>query len=81
MENHPGKCPLFLCILMENQQAAFIETHDKFSVAPSPELEAAVSHLLGEGAYHVRVDRSVPERERRRWERKSDAAPAQAAVA
>lgn len=81
VSNHPGKCPLFLCILQEAGGAAFIETHDKFNVAPSQELEAAIESLVGDGGYHVRVDRSLPERERRRWEKKSDSTTPKAAVA
>ena len=74
--SHFGKCPLFLCVLRDEGGPVFIETHDKFCVMPSIELEAAVESLLGEGAYHVRVDRSLPERERRRWEKKPDGATA-----
>ena len=79
--SHPGKCPLYLCVTMPGGGAAFIETHDKYNVMPSLELEAALNSLVGEGGYHVRVDRTLPERERRRWEKKSDAAAPKASVA
>ena len=81
VEAYPGRCPLFLCLQMPQGSAVFVETHDKFCVAPSMALEAAINELVGDGAYHVRVDRSLPERERRRWEKKGDkpeSAPAKA---
>ena len=67
---HRGKCPLFLCLLREDGQAIFIQTHERFSVAPSTALQKAADQLLGEEAYYAKVDASLPERAPRRWERR-----------
>ncbi len=66
----PGKCPLFLSIRLPGGEIVFIETHDKYFVAPSREFERAVNDLLGEDTYYVRVDTTVPERVKRAWEKK-----------
>jgi DNA polymerase-3 subunit alpha len=70
--SHPGKCPLFLCFMQPAGAVVFIETHEKFSVGPSRELQAAADELLGEETYYAKVDSSLPERTPRKWERKSD---------
>ncbi|MBI1177265.1 DNA polymerase III subunit alpha [bacterium] len=71
-----GKCPLFLCFRKPTGEVIFIETHDRFHVAPSRELQEAVDELLGEETYYVKVDHSLPQPERRRWERKAEPVPA-----
>ena len=48
----------------------FIETHDKYFVAPSRELQKAVDELIGEETYYARVDTTLPEAKKRAWERK-----------
>ncbi len=68
----PGKCPLFLCILRKGAEPVFIEAHEKYGVDPSLELEEAVNELLGEEGYHVSVVQALPERERRRWEKRTE---------
>jgi len=73
----PGRIPLFLCIRQPGGEIVFIETHDKYFVAPSRELQKAVDDLLGEDTYYARVDTSVPERQKRVWERR----PAETAMA
>jgi DNA polymerase-3 subunit alpha len=69
---HPGKCPVFLCFTMPGGELVFIETHDRCAVAPSLELEHAVNKLLGEKTYYAKVDTTLPERQKRSWERKAD---------
>ncbi len=69
---HRGKCPLFLCLMHPTGEAVFIETHESFSVTPSRLLEQAADDLLGDDAYYTKVDNSLPERQARRWERKSE---------
>ena len=71
---HPGKCPLFLCLLCPAGEVIFIEAHERFSVMPSRELELAVNDRFGEETYYAKVDSSLPERAPRRWERKSELA-------
>jgi len=71
-----GKCPLFLCIRQAGGEIVFIETHDKYFVAPSREFQKAVDDLFGEDTYYARVDTSLPEKPKRAWERKSEPAMA-----
>ena len=66
----PGKCPLFLCIRQPGGEIVFIETHDKYFVAPSRELQRAVDEMFGEETYYARVDNTLPEKPKRAWERK-----------
>ena len=77
MAKFPGKCPLFLCIRQPGGEIVFIETHDKYFVAPSRELQKAVDDLFGEETYYARVDTSLPEKPRRAWERKAEPAMAE----
>jgi serine/threonine-protein kinase len=55
----------------------FMETHEKFFVMPSRELQQAVDDLFGEDTYYARADMSLPERAPRRWERKPEMAGAE----
>jgi hypothetical protein len=50
----------------------FVETHEKFSVGPSRELQQAADELLGEETYYAKVDSSLPERTPRKWERRTE---------
>ena len=74
---HPGKCPLFLCFMRSTGEVVFVETHEKFFVTPSRELQQAVDDLFGEDTYYARADTSLPERAPRRWERKPEMAGAE----
>ncbi|HWD94046.1 MAG TPA: DNA polymerase III subunit alpha [Verrucomicrobiae bacterium] len=67
---HLGKCPLFLCFLKPTGEVVFMETHEKFFVAPSRELQQAADDLFGEETYYAKVDTTLPERVQRRWEKK-----------
>ncbi len=69
---HPGRCPLFLCFMRPGGEVVFLETHEKYGVCPSVPLQKAVDERYGEGTYYARVDASLPEREKRRWEKKSE---------
>jgi DNA polymerase-3 subunit alpha len=73
---HPGKCPLFLCFVRPTGEVVFVETHERFFVTPSRELQQAADDLLGEETYYAKVDISLPERTPRRWERKAELAEA-----
>jgi DNA polymerase III subunit alpha len=70
VQRYPGKCELFLCVRFTDRPPLFIETHDKYFVAPTREFQKAVDDLLGEDTYYARVDTSVPERQKRAWEKK-----------
>ncbi|MEO6183572.1 MAG: DNA polymerase III subunit alpha, partial [Verrucomicrobiota bacterium] len=65
-----GKCPLFLCLRRAGGELVFIETHEKFSVAPSRELQRCVDEQFGEETYYAKVDTSLPDNPRRTWEKK-----------
>ncbi len=71
MEAHAGRCPVLLSIEMPAGEVVFIEPHDRYRITPSPELAAAADQLFGEGTYQVQVDRSVPVRSQRRWEKRN----------
>ncbi len=68
---HPGKCPLFLCFIRPEGGTIFVGAHERFGVAPSLELEQAVNKQFGEKTYYARVDTSLPEKQRRSWEKKN----------
>jgi DNA polymerase-3 subunit alpha len=70
---NPGKCPLFLCLMRPGGEIIFIETHENFSVLPSPQLQQAADERFGEETYYAKVDASLPERNQRRWGRKDGA--------
>src|SRR6266498_2571877 len=72
----PGKCPLFLCFKRPTGEIIFIETHERYSVSPSVELQKAVDGMFGEETYYAKVDTAPPERAPRRWERKPELAGA-----
>ncbi len=74
---HPGKCPLFLCFARPTGELVFVETHEKFFVTPSRELQRAADDLFGEHTYYAKVDPALPERAPRRWERKPEYAAAE----
>ncbi|MDB6124822.1 MAG: dnaE [Pedosphaera sp.] len=67
---HPGKCPLFLCFKRPTGEMVFIETHEKFSVMPSMQLQKITDERFGDQTYYAKVDTSLPERTQRRWEKK-----------
>ena len=68
---HAGKCPLFLCFMRPGGDFVFVETHEKFSVVPSLQLQQVTDECFGEETYYVKVDTSLPERVQR-WQRKAD---------
>jgi DNA polymerase-3 subunit alpha len=68
---HPGKCPLFLCFMRPEGATVFVGAHERFAVMPSLELEQAANKLFGEKTYYARVDTSLPEKQRRSWEKKN----------
>ncbi len=71
LEGHQGKCPLFLCLIRPSGEIIFMETHEKFFVTPSVQLQKAVDEAFGEETYYAKADTSVPERPQRPWERRN----------
>jgi DNA polymerase-3 subunit alpha len=72
MSRHPGRCPVILCVIQPDGKLVFIQVHDKFSVAPSLELQKEADALFGPETYYAKADLTLPERERRRWEKKTE---------
>lgn len=70
---HPGKCPLLLCFMRPEGGTVFVQTHDRFGVAPSMELEHEANRQFGEKTFYAVVDKSLPDKQRRSWEKKADA--------
>jgi DNA polymerase-3 subunit alpha len=68
---HPGKCPLFLCFMRPGGGVVFVETHERFFVTPSRELQQQADARFGEETYYAKVDTSLPERQRR-WGRRNE---------
>ncbi|MEI7806929.1 MAG: DNA polymerase III subunit alpha [Verrucomicrobiota bacterium] len=68
---HLGKCPLYLCFMRPEGGTIFIQTHDRFGVAPSVALEHAANRLFGDKTFYAVVDKSLPEKNRRSWEKKN----------
>jgi len=68
---HPGKCPLLLCFMRPGGGTVFMDTNERFSVAPSLELERAANKMFGEATYYAKVDTTLPEKARRSWEKKN----------
>src|SRR5260370_24132373 len=75
---YPGKCPLFLCFVRPAGEVIFVETHSRFSVMPSRELQKAADGLFGEETYYAKVDTALPERAPRRCERRPQDAGSEA---
>jgi DNA polymerase-3 subunit alpha len=69
---HPGKCPLFLCLMRTGGEVVFIETHNRFAVSPSLSFQQAVDEKFGEETYYAKVDAALPERVARRWEKRAE---------
>jgi DNA polymerase-3 subunit alpha len=74
VETHAGKCPLFLCFIRPTGEIIFLQTHEKYFVTPSLELQKAADQLFGEETFYAKVDTTPPPRQKREWERKNDAA-------
>jgi DNA polymerase-3 subunit alpha len=68
---HAGKCPLFLCFLRPEGGTIFVEANARFGVTPSLELEHEANRQFGEKTYYAVVDKSLPEKARRAWEKKN----------
>ncbi|HEX3889772.1 MAG TPA: DNA polymerase III subunit alpha, partial [Verrucomicrobiae bacterium] len=69
---NPGKCPLLLCFMRPAGETIFMETNERFGVAPSLKLQHTVDARFGEETYYAKVDMTLPERAKRSWERKTE---------
>jgi DNA polymerase-3 subunit alpha len=68
---HPGKCPLLLCFMQPGGGIVFMDTSERFSVAPSLKLQHEADARFGEETYYAKVDMTLPERQSR-WPRKTE---------
>jgi DNA polymerase-3 subunit alpha len=69
--SHPGKIPLFLCFRYPSGEAVFIETHEKYRVTPTRQLQEQADEIFGEETYYAKVDVSLPEPAKRKWEKRN----------
>ena len=69
--SHPGKIPLYLCFRYPTGEAVFIETHEKFWVAPTRQLQQQADDIFGEETYYAKVDITMPEPQKRKWEKRN----------
>ena len=69
---HPGKCPLLLCFMRPGGEIVFVDTNERFGVSPSLKLQQEADERFGEETYYAKVDMTLPERQRRSWERKTE---------
>ncbi len=67
----PGKIPLFLCLRYPTGEAVFIEAHEKFWVAPTRQFQQQADELFGEETYYAKVDVTLPEPQKRKWEKRN----------
>ena len=68
---YPGKCPLLLCFMRPAGGTIFMDTNERFGVAPSLKLQQAVDERFGEQTYYAKIDTTLPERAKRSWEKKT----------
>jgi hypothetical protein len=57
---------------MPSGATVFIEPSDRYTVAASAELESALESICGNGCVFMSADKSLPERQLRKWEKKSE---------
>ena len=69
--SHPGKIPLYLCFRYPTGEAVFLETHEKFWVAPTRQLQQQADDIFGEETYYAKVDITMPEPQKRKWEKRN----------
>jgi len=68
---HQGKCPLLLCFIRPAGQTIFMDTNERYGVAPSLKLQQDVDARFGKDTYYAKVDLTLPERAKRSWEKKN----------
>lgn len=69
-EANPGRIPLFLALRFGAGEVAYIEANERYSINPGPAFETAVESVFGTGTLQLIIDRTLPERAPRKWERK-----------
>jgi DNA polymerase-3 subunit alpha len=69
LESHSGRIPVYFCIRYGGGELVYLEPHDRFFVTPSLTLQQTVDELFGEETYYAKADMSLPERQKKPWER------------
>jgi DNA polymerase-3 subunit alpha len=72
LQTHGGRVPFYLCVQMPSGVSVYIEPNDRFTVSPSVELEEALESVCGPLTVFMSADKSLPERQLRKWEKKND---------
>jgi len=67
---HPGRVPLYLCLMRPGGEVILIEANERFAVTPSLDFQRAAEELFGEDTYYAKVDTTLPERQRKAWEKR-----------
>jgi DNA polymerase III alpha subunit len=70
LQANSGRVPVYFCIRYPSGQLVFIEPHERYFVTPSITLQQSADELFGEDSYYAKADLTVPERQRKSWERK-----------
>ncbi len=71
--NHAGTTTVILTLICSCSQIAFVKTGKKFYVDFSMDLCKQIEDLLGEESVLIKPDKTLPEREKRRWEKQTTA--------
>ncbi len=71
-ESNRGNVPVFLCIRRNGGEMIFIESNDRYFVTATRQLQQSVDEMFGEDTYYARVDTSLPERQKKPWERRGE---------
>ena len=56
LQHHKGDCPVFFCFMYPDGKLVFLDTNDRFAVAPSDALVRKLENILGEDTVWLKVD-------------------------
>jgi DNA polymerase-3 subunit alpha len=70
--SHPGRCPLYICIRRQDGRLVFLDTSEKYYVRPSEQLRIEMIEMFGSDSYYAKVDASLPDPPKRRWQKKAN---------
>jgi DNA polymerase-3 subunit alpha len=60
LRDHPGRCPVLLCISYPNGEIVFLDTEESCQVNPADALLHKLKHLFGEDSIFLKIDKSIP---------------------
>jgi DNA polymerase-3 subunit alpha len=70
VQANSGRIPVYFCLRYPAGELVYIEPHERYFVTPSIGLQRTVNDLFGDETYYAKADLSLPERQRKPWERK-----------